>query len=152
MTKTTKILTGIVLLLILLMIVAIVVFAFFTPRIAQLLCDRYTRGNTVALCAFMYLGEAAACWCLMPLFFIMNSVLKGQPFVRSNVRAINHMAAACALAFVDIAALLVIYGGFQFLGLICCCAILLFATLCCYVVSRVFDRAVAYKLENDLTV
>ena len=80
---------------------------------------------------------------------MFRSVLANDCFIPANVRSLNRM------------------GTYSFLiALITCCRLFLYITpavvivilvfviagLLCKVLSQVLDRAVAYKLENDLTI
>lgn len=80
---------------------------------------------------------------------MFRSVLTNDCFIPENVTSLNRM------------------GTYSFLiALITCCRLFLYITpaviivilvfviagLLCRVLSQVFDRAVAYKLENDLTI
>lgn len=80
---------------------------------------------------------------------MFRSVLANDCFIPENVTSLNRM------------------GTYSFLiALITCCRLFLYITpaviivilvfviagLLCRVLSQVFDRAVAYKLENDLTI
>jgi len=80
---------------------------------------------------------------------MFQSVLKNDCFIFENVKSLNKM------------------GNYSFLiALITCCRLFLYITpaviivilvfviagLLCKVLSQVFDKAVAYKLENDLTI
>ncbi len=80
---------------------------------------------------------------------MFQTVMKGDPFVRENVRSLKRMgvcafaisvAMAARLFFVITPAALVLVAVFTIAGLFS------------LVLSQVFDQAVTYKLENDLTI
>ncbi len=103
-------------------------------------------------------------WPLLVLFFLSGSfavliirelrqmfctVLSGDCFIRENVKSLSHMGNySFAIAFVT-AFRLPLYLTPAVLVVI---LVFLIAGLFSKVLSQVFDRAVAYKLENDLTI
>ena len=97
---------------------------------------------------FMIAGgfALAILWELRNMF---KTVISGNPFVRENVKSLQRMGVyafiiaalmAVRLVFIITAAALVIV------------AVFLIAGLFSMVLSQVFDQAVTYKQENDLTI
>ena len=152
MEKTTKTITTAVVVLIFVTAAAVFALLFLIPSIA--LNDRLfdTAGVPAPFMVTMYVGSFAALWFLKELFSIMVTVRKGDPFVKKNVSALARMAVCCIVAAAALACMLFIYGWYQHFSITVCIFILFFGALCAYTLSRVFDRAVEYKAENDLTV
>jgi len=152
--KITKISSYIILLLIIFVLLILIALLFAIPTISNsgTLALKYTDGSNSALRVFLYIADLAAIWFMLSLFRIMRSVSAGDPFVMKNVRLLQHLALACLIAFASFAIMIVLYANYDCFGLIICTMILLFGTLCAFVLSQVFSRAVAYKSENDLTV
>lgn len=152
--KTAKFFSYIILLLIVLVLLTLTALLFIIPTISNsgTLALKYTDGSNAALRIFLYIADFAAIWFMLSLFIIMCSVSAGDPFVMKNVRLLQFLALACLIAFASFASMIVLYANYDCFGLIICTMILLFGTLCAFVLSQVFSRAVAYKSENDLTV
>ncbi len=132
---------------------AMILACIFIPRVAAYVMkgDGLTTGIAPLLTA-AYVGVAAAMWFLVRLLFIMLSVYHGDPFIRSNVRSLKQIAACCVVAACCILFVLFFYGWYARFGLYICTFILLLGALSASVLSGVFNRAVEYKAENDLTV
>ncbi len=111
--------------------------------------NRYFGENVLWLSIIFILSGTLAVLIIHELRKMFRSVLDGDCFIRENVASLNRM------------------GTYSFLiALITCCRLLLYLTpavlivilvfviagLFSKVLSRVFDRAVTYKLENDLTI
>ncbi len=88
----------------------------------------------------------AILWELRSMF---QTVMKGDPFIRENVRSLKRMGIsafiisglmAARLFFVITPAAMVLIAVFAIAGLFS------------LVLSQVFDQAVTYKQENDLTI
>ncbi len=77
------------------------------------------------------------------------TVLENDCFVEGNVRSLNRMGTYSFLIALVTAGRLFLYLTPAVLILI---LVFVIAGLFSKVLSRVFDRAVAYKLENDLTI
>ena len=98
---------------------------------------------------FMYIGGVSGMLLLIELLRIMHTVSKNNPFVKRNVSSLRRISAACLLAFLDI-----LYISFYRVSvtLLICGGILLLGMFCAMTLSQVFDKAVFYKQENDLTI
>lgn len=94
-------------------------------------------------------GGALALMILWELRRMMRTVLADQCFVKDNVISLQRMSrygiAIAALFFIRSFFYLTLSG-------ILVAAVFLIAGLFSQVLSIVFDRAVQYKLENDLTI
>jgi len=152
--KITKITSCIVMILSILVLAVLAALLVLIPYIANspTLAVKYTAGSNAALRIYLYISDLAAIWFMFNVLRIMRSVSKETPFVLGNVFALKQMSAACLVAFTDFAVMIIAYGNYDRFGMIICTMILLFGTLCAYVLSRVFSEAVHYKAENDLTV
>lgn len=86
-------------------------------------------------------------WALWNLDRLLRSILAGDVFVRSNIRALRHVQWCCAVV-----AVLCLVATFAYLPLLFLTVIMgfLFLTIC--VVSGVMDAAVSIREENDLTI
>lgn len=100
-------------------------------------------------CIIFIIAGIFALVILWELRSIFKTVLREDPFVRENVASLNRMGigAFCIavtmfarLFFVITPAALVLVAVFTIAGLFS------------FVLSLVFDQAVTYKLENDLTI
>ncbi len=100
-------------------------------------------------CIIFMIAGAFALIILWELRSLFRTVLKEDPFVRENVRSLKRMGASAfciaiammaRLFFVITPAALVLVAVFSIAGLFS------------LVLSQVFDQAVTYKLENDLTI
>ncbi len=80
---------------------------------------------------------------------MFRTVLENDCFVEENVRSLNRMGTYSFLIALVTAGRLTLYLTPAVLILI---LVFVIAGLFSKVLSRVFDRAVAYKLENDLTI
>ncbi len=152
MENTTKVFATAVVVLIFITAAAVFALLFFIPSIAVNGELFETAGVPAPFMVTMYVGCLAALWFLKELFSIMSTVRKGDPFVKKNVSALARMAVCCVVAAGALLCMLFIYGWYQHFSITVCVFILFFGALCSYTLSRVFDRAVEYKAENDLTV
>lgn len=100
-------------------------------------------------CIIFIIAGIFALAILLELRRIFQTVMKGDPFVRDNVGSLKRMgicafaisvAMAARLFFVITPAALVLVAVFSIAGLFS------------LVLSQVFDQAVTYKQENDLTI
>ena len=111
--------------------------------------DPYFRVHILSLSIIFMLSGILAVLIIRELRKMFRSVLNDNCFIRENVRSLNRM------------------GTYSFfIALITCCRLFLYLTpavlviiltfmiagLFSKVLSQVFDRAVTYKLENDLTI
>ncbi len=100
-------------------------------------------------CVIFIIAGIFALAILRELRCMFKTVRKGDPFVRENVRSLKRMGVsafaisgimAARLFFVITPAALVLIAVFAIAGLFS------------LVLSQVFDQAVTYKQENDLTI
>lgn len=80
---------------------------------------------------------------------MFRTVLENDCFVEENVKSLNRMGTYSFLIALVTAGRLIIYLTPAVMIII---LVFVIAGLFSKVLSRVFDRAVAYKLENDLTI
>ena len=80
---------------------------------------------------------------------MMATVLAGDCFVEANVKSLKNMG---TFAFIISAVLIVRIFFFFTLTALTVAAVFLFAGLFSRVLAAVFEKAVAYKLESDLTI
>ena len=106
-----------------------------------------TDSNPVALRVFLTAGVFAL-WILFELLLVMRTV-STDPFVQRNVHAFVRMGIAAELAGAMFAVRCAAY--FTLMTAVCAIVMLL-AGLFALVLAGVFRRAVAFKLENDLTI
>lgn len=111
--------------------------------------NHYFGDHVLSLSIIFLLSGIFAVLIIFELRKIFRSVLNDDCFIRENVTSLNHM------------------GTYSFcIALLTCCRLFLYLTpavliiiltfviagLFSKVLSLVFDRAVTYKLENDLTI
>lgn len=111
--------------------------------------NSYFGNNTVALSIIFILSGIFAVLIILELRRLFGSVLNEDCFIRENVSSLNKM------------------GTYSFcIALITCCRLFLYLTPAVFIIiltfviaglfskvlSLVFDKAVTYKLENDLTI
>ncbi len=95
------------------------------------------------------LAGAASVLILYELRRMVRTVLADECFVRSNVRSLRRMAVyAFAIAVLMLVRLLVFFTP----GLLAIVCVFLLAGLFSLVLAQVFDRAVSYKQDDDLTI
>jgi hypothetical protein len=80
---------------------------------------------------------------------MMATVLKGDCFVHENVKSLHRMGIYAMVIVGFIVLRCVLYFT---LTLMVVALVFLIAGSFCFVLERVFDRAVSYKEENDLTI
>ena len=99
--------------------------------------------------ALFLLAGAASVLILFELRRMVRTVLADECFVRSNVRSLRRMAVyAFAIAVLMLVRLLVFFTP----GLLAIVCVFLLAGLFSLVLAQVFDRAVSYKQDDDLTI
>lgn len=111
--------------------------------------NRYFAENYYSLCLLFFLSGVFAVLILQQLRHMFRSVLNDDCFVRENVESLNKMSIYSFFIAVITACRLFLY-----LTPAVCIVILVFviAGLFSRVLAKVFDKAVTYKLENDLTI
>ncbi|WP_066895085.1 DUF2975 domain-containing protein [Clostridium nigeriense] len=93
---------------------------------------------------------------------IINTLIKGDPFVRSNAVAFKKISISCLIISMCYLLNLVLNSNFKAFKFIYVdnmgihtdmeVFIFLFASAFIYILAKVFDRAVSFKEENDLTI
>lgn len=114
-----------------------------TPSAADLL-----GGRMVGFIA-LYIGGSSGIWLLIELLFIMKSVKAGTPFIFRNVSSLKRISLCCIIACCAVILVLCFRLSISF---IICALILAFGALASFTLAGVFQQAVEYKLENDLTI
>ena len=129
--------------------VALVGLVFFLPAILQWYAGfRFlTKWDQTVITVAFYCCTVVIGWALWGLDGILRRILRGEVFVRQNVRAIRQIQWCCALVGV-------ITGltCFAYLPLVFLAVIMGFLFLVVDVVGRVMDAAVSLREENDLTI
>lgn len=107
------------------------------------------KDNYIPFCIIFMIAGAFALIILWNLRKIFQTVINEDPFVRENVEALKRMG-VCAF----IIALIMLIRLFFVITPAALVIILVFlvAGLFSLVLSQVFDQAVTYKQENDLTI
>ena len=100
-------------------------------------------------CVIFIIAGGFALVILWELRRIFQTVVKGDPFVRENVRSLNIMGiSSFCIAFVMLSRLFFVVTP----AALVLVAVFAIAGLFSFVLSQVFDQAVTYKQENDLTI
>lgn len=154
--------------LIVIMIIAVVLLPFYLPRFIHTLDDLnpYTFNNQVESYSVMgnpeffysvyipklislMMSGVFAILILYALRNIMNTVVKGDCFVRENVVSLRRIGTfAFIIALIMTANVIILFS----LSASVIALVFFIGGLFAKVLSRVFDRAVSYKEENDLTI
>ncbi|MCM1086754.1 MAG: DUF2975 domain-containing protein [Muribaculaceae bacterium] len=111
--------------------------------------NSYFRGNYYSLLVVFFLAGIFAVLIIHELRKMFLSVLKDDCFIRENVKSLEKMSVYSFFIAVIMACRLFIYITPAVLILI---LVFVIAGLFSKVLSQVFDKAVTYKLENDLTI
>ncbi|MCM1144669.1 MAG: DUF2975 domain-containing protein [Blautia sp.] len=111
--------------------------------------NSYFRGNYYSLLVVFFLAGIFAVLIIRELRKMFLSVLKDDCFIRENVKSLEKMSVYSFFIAVIMACRLFIYITPAVLILI---LVFVIAGLFSKVLSQVFDKAVTYKLENDLTI
>lgn len=114
-----------------------------TTEYAQIL-DHYP----YAVCSVMLVG-ASALMILWELRKMMKTVIDDNCFVKQNVRSLERMG---SFAFAITALKLIRCAVYFTPASVIIAGVFFFAGLFSKVLARVFDKAVSYKEENDLTI
>ncbi len=102
-----------------------------------------------AFLAVLYSSGLCAEYILFNLHLMFKTLMNGNPFVESNVVCFKRMAAACAAASV----IYIIKSVFIFsFGSVCVALVFTVGTMFCLTLKSIFEQAIAYKNENDLTI
>ncbi len=100
-------------------------------------------------CIIFMVSGVFALWIIRELRSMFRTVVKADPFVRENVRSLKRMGNCAFIIALLMSAKLVFVITPATLVLI---AVFLVAGLFSLVLSQVFDEAVTFKQENDLTI
>lgn len=111
--------------------------------------NSYFAQNYYSLCLILFLSGIFAVLILQQLRKMFRSVLNDDCFVRENVESLNKMSIYSFFIAVITACRLFIYLTPAVLIVI---LVFVIAGLFSKVLAGVFDKAVTYKLENDLTI
>ena len=111
--------------------------------------NTYFAANYYSLCVIFFLSGIFAVLILRELRKMFRSVLNDDCFIRENVISLDHMSIYSFFIAVITACRLFLYLTPAVLVVI---LVFVIAGLFSKVLARVFDKAVTYKLENDLTI
>ena len=111
--------------------------------------NTYFAENYYSLCVIFFLSGIFAVLILRELRKMFRSVLNDDCFIRENVISLDHMSIYSFFIAVITACRLFLYLTPAVLVVI---LVFVIAGLFSKVLARVFDKAVTYKLENDLTI
>lgn len=111
--------------------------------------NTYFAENYYSLCVIFFLSGIFAVLILRELRKMFRSVLNDDCFIRENVISLDHMSIYSFFIAVITACRLFLYLTPAVLIVI---LVFVIAGLFSKVLARVFDKAVTYKLENDLTI
>ena len=111
--------------------------------------NSYFAENYYSLCVIFFLSGIFAVLILRELRKMFRSVLNDDCFIRENVISLDHMSIYSFFIAVITACRLFLYLTPAVLVVI---LVFVIAGLFSKVLARVFDKAVTYKLENDLTI
>jgi hypothetical protein len=103
----------------------------------------------IPFCIIFMIAGIFALVLLWELRNIFRTVIHSNPFVKENVKSLQRMGNCSFIIAVSMAVRLVFIITPAALVLV---AVFLIAGLFSLVLSQVFDQAVTYKLENDLTI
>ena len=107
--------------------------------------DRYY----IPLCVIFILAGLFALLILLELRKMFRTVINEDPFIRENVNSLKKMGIYAFIIAAIMGIKLIFAVTFARLVLI---LVFIIAGLFSLVLSQVFDQAVTYKLENDLTI
>lgn len=111
--------------------------------------DPYFAENFYTLCIAFFLAGVFAELIILELRKIFRSVLNDDCFIRENVVSLDRMSFYSFMIVIIMICRLFIYTTVAVLVVI---LVFMIAGLFSKVLARVFDKAVSYKLENDLTI
>ena len=103
----------------------------------------------IPFCIIFMIAGIFALGILRELRRIFRSIIKGNPFVKENVDSLKRMGVCAFIISISMAARLLLIVTPAAMVLV---AVFLIAGLFSLVLSLVFDQAVTYKQENDLTI
>lgn len=112
----------------------------------------YFTGNEFVKMYFLivlYVSGVLALVVLYELRLIFNTCVNSTPFIHRNVTSLRHIGFSAIII-----GLIFISKGVLFFTFLTLIVVFVFAlaALFCFVLADVFEEAVNYKLENDLTI
>ncbi len=111
--------------------------------------NSYFADNYVELCFIFFLSGIFAVLIILELRRMFRSVINDDCFVQENVISLKRMGTySFAIAAVTCFRVVLYFTPAVFIVIL----VFIIAGLFSKVLSRVFDKAVSYKLENDLTI
>ncbi|MDD3205011.1 MAG: DUF2975 domain-containing protein [Lachnospiraceae bacterium] len=111
--------------------------------------NSYFKNNYVPLCFIFFFSGIFAVAIIQELRKMFRSVIRDDCFIRENVISLNRMGNySFAIAFVTVFRVFLYITPAVFVIIL----VFIIAALFSKVLSHVFDKAVTYKLENDLTI
>lgn len=111
--------------------------------------NTYFANNYYSLLVVFFLAGIFALLIIRELRKMFRTVLNDDCFIRENVKSLEKMSVYSFFIAVIVACQLFIYIAPSVLILI---LVFVIAGLFSKVLAQVFDKAVTYKLENDLTI
>lgn len=147
--KSSKIVAKIICIILYATLAALALSLFFIPRVSRSLVSIYHFSTYWATFCFLAVGWGCALGMDIMFLRIMSTVQADTPFTLQNVKSLRGVAICCGVCALNFCFILLFRPS---VTLALCGAILLFGCLCAIVLSSVFERAVLYKEENDLTV
>ncbi len=121
------------------------------PLIAKYLCTFYGYGGTqkAMFMAILYSSGICSAYILLTLRRMFKTLLGGNPFTQENIVSFRRMAAVCAvIALICLIKCFVLFSW----GTIAVSVVFVLGTLFCLTLKNIFEQAIEYKRENDLTV
>ena len=129
---------------------------FIQKRIEDVIIDK---GIIIVL---LVVGISSLFYIVFMLKGIINTLIKGDPFVKSNAIAFKKISVSCLIISICYLINLFINSNFMEFKFIYVdnmgihtdmeVFIFLFASAFIYILAKVFDKAVSFKEENDLTI
>lgn len=109
----------------------------------------YFANNYYSLCVVLFLSGIFAILIIQQLRRMFETVINGDCFIRENVRSLEKMSIYSFFIAVITACRLFIFITPSIFIII---LVFVIAGLFSKVLAGIFDKAVTYKLENDLTI
>lgn len=129
---------------------------FINRRIQNILIDK---GMIIAL---LVVGISSLFFIVFTLKGVIKTLIKGDPFVRSNAIAFKKISLSCLIIALCYLINLFMNSNFKEFKFIYVdnmgihtdmeVFIFLFASAFIYILAKVFEKAVSFKEENDLTI
>ncbi len=131
-------------------VAALVAMPFTIDLWVNIFRDSYASSESYRMFILIFLYLAGIGTLLIDIDLIrMMKTLSGDPFVERNVKAFQRMGIVAELT----AILFIVKCFIYFTPMTAVCAVVLvFCGLFSLVMTNVFEHAVAYKQENDLTI